>query len=130
MPNGGMDNCAHCSHFDEANSFCRIRRVEIESSYWTTCRNFDLSWGDASRKRSASNEIDGPLFAIICEVVGGGGRYGRLPYLDGCRPDTCVPETRPYGYCKGDTIVYFVDAQGNRHEFDSAADYMAFWEAN
>lgn len=130
MPNGGEDNCAHCDHFKEVDSFCQLRRVEIESSYWTTCRNFSASWNHMSQKHSATIEIDGPLFAIVCEVKAHGGHYARLPYFHGCRADTCEKDTLGLGDCKGDTIVYFVDAQGNRHEFDSIDDYMAFWKAN
>jgi hypothetical protein len=130
MPNGGEDNCANCVHYDEAESFCSLRRTIIESSHWTTCRNFDPSWRSAKQGFRSNENIDGPIYAIVCEVKGHAGRYARLPYFEGCRVDTCEKKSLQPGDCKGDTIVYFVDADGNRYEFNSVDDYMNFWRAN
>lgn len=74
--------------------------------------------------------IDGPLFAIVCEVKAHRGSYGRLPYFNGCRADTCEKNPLQPGDCKGDTIVYFVDDHGNRREFESVGDYLAFLKVN
>ncbi len=118
MPNGGMHHCGHCPHFERSASRCALRGVRIESSHWTTCRNF----GDEAVESGAAVEPAGPLYAIVCEVKGGAGAYGDIPYFDGVRVDTV--QSRP----GGDTVVRFTDAGGTRHEFASVAEYLSFYE--
>ncbi len=110
MPNGGVHHCWGCSHFIPEKSFCSLRNANIESSHWTTCRN----------RYKNTNEIDGPIYAIVCEVKSGAGAYGDIPYFDDCRVNTVQEKS-------GDTIVHFTDHSGEIHEFDTVADYLAFY---
>ncbi|RLA41192.1 MAG: hypothetical protein DRR42_24955 [Gammaproteobacteria bacterium] len=110
MPNGGVHHCGGCNHFIYEESFCSLRNVNIESSHWTTCRNINKNAG----------EIDGPIYAIVCEVKSGAGGYGDIPYIDDCRVDTIQEGS-------GDTIVRFTDRSGEAHEFNTVADYLAFY---
>lgn len=110
MPNGGVHHCWGCSHLVSETAFCSLRNVTIASSLWTTCRNINKNFG----------QIDGPLYAIVCEVKSGAGTYGDIPYFDGCRADTVQEGS-------GDTIVRFTDHAGKVHEFKTLADYLAFY---
>jgi hypothetical protein len=110
MPNGGVHHCWGCCHHDPDKGFCSLRNVHIGSDRWTTCRNRSNERGD----------IDGPIFAIVCEVKSGAGRYGDIPYFDGCRADA-VQEGA------GDTVVRFTDPTGKIHEFASVAEYLDFY---
>ena len=111
MPNGGVHHCYHCCNHDPDNDFCNLRNVTIEQSHWTSCRNRD----------KAEGEIDGPLFAIVCEVKSGAGRYNDIPYLDGCRVDTVQEDA-------GDTIVRVTDLTGKLYEFDTVEEYLDFYQ--
>jgi len=111
MPNGGVHHCGHCEHYDLDSAKCMLRGAEIESSHWTTCKNFNRP----------GQTILGPMYAIICEVKNGGATYGDIPYCDGIRVDT---HQRPDG---GDTFVCFTDASGNYHEFPTVNDYLSYY---
>lgn len=110
MPNGGTHHCGGCCYLDRDVSFCALRNVAIQSPYWTTCRNRNRSDG----------VIDGPLFAIVGEVKSGGIAYGDIPYFDGCRADTVQ-------VAGGDTVVRLTDPAGDVHDFQTVAEYLAYY---
>ena len=112
MQDGGTGHCGNCCYFDAGDSHCSLREVDIESAHWTTCRS----------RNSENSEIQGPVYAIVCEVRDGAAAYGSIPYYDGYRVDTVKP---PGG---GDTVLRFVDGQGESREFASVAEYMAFFQ--
>jgi hypothetical protein len=114
MPNGGTDHCGHCASFDADQSRCSLRGVAIESSHWTTCRNW----------QRPGSEPDGPLFAIVCQVRNRVATYGRVPYFRGNRADTIQPEGR------GDTVVRFRAASGELVEVASVDDYLDYCRAH
>ena len=114
MPNGGIHHCGRCRHYHAGTSRCQLRDVDIESSHWTTCKNFNRP----------GEPIVGPIYAIVCEVKNGGGAYGDIPYFDGIRVDTVQ---RPN---KGDTYVCFTDSNRKYYEFSSVADYLTFYESS
>ena len=70
MPNGGSDCCGNCSQ-NLANEhkfnpdgvhYCKLRRVEITSPFWTYCNNFFYhSW--PKNELNNKSEIIGPIFA-------------------------------------------------------------------
>ena len=111
MPNGGMHHCGHCFHYDELGSRCQLRNIEVESSHWTTCKNLNR----------IGNEIVGPVYAIVCEVKNGVGRYGDVPYFDDIRVDTLQQQNGD------DTIVSFAEDDGTYHEFPTVAEYLSFY---
>lgn len=112
MPNGGLHHCGHCQHYQRNTSRCKLRGVQMESSHWTTCKNFN---------RLGSEVVD-PVYAIVCEVQNCVGSYGDIPYFDGIRVDTFQ---EPNG---GDTFVCFTDSTGIYHEFPTVVDYLSFCE--
>ena len=89
MPNGGIHHCSHCRHFDSETKVCLLRKITIEETHWTTCR--DMS-------KDVANPT-GPVYSIVCEVNNKGGSYCDLPWFDGNRVNT---EQAPNG---GNTIV-------------------------
>ena len=111
MPNGGTDVCYCCLHFDQAEDRCKLRSVEIEASTGTTCRNFGHS----------SDEIQGPLYAVVGVVRNRSLSYDRIPYYQGIRVETvpCSPN--------GDTIARFTDRHGVTHEFATTEEYIEFF---
>jgi hypothetical protein len=114
MPNGGVHHCGNCRHYQQDTSSCELRGVRIESSHWTTCKNFGQPNKDAI----------GPIYAIVCEVKSHAGSYADIPYCDGIRVDTVQ---RPDG---GDTFVCFRDSNGQYNEYPTVADYLAFYETS
>jgi hypothetical protein len=117
MPNGGSDICANCSHFGDATGICELRQVKIDATHWTTCHNF----------ADEGKGIKGSLFAVVGEVHDGALHYERIPYFDGIRVDTIqrssFGQTTP-----GNTYLDFVDRDGTRHQFETVAEYIAFYE--
>jgi hypothetical protein len=105
-----VHHCWGCCHHDPHKNLCNLRNVEIASSRWTTCRN----------RNQANGEIDGPIFAIVCEVKNGAGYYADIPYFDNCRVDTVQEEG-------GDTVVRFTNTAGELHEFPNIAEYLEFY---
>jgi hypothetical protein len=117
MPNGGSDNCGNCSHFHSATSNCELRQFKIYDIHWTTCRNF----------ADDGTEIKGPLFAIVFEVRNGAMHYDRIPYFDGIRVDTI--QRSYFGQtAAGDTYLEFINQDGTHHQFETVAEYYAFYE--
>lgn len=112
MPNGGTGHCGNCCYFDAGSSYCTLREVDIESAHWTTCRS----------RNSDISEIQGPVYALVCEVRNGTAAYASVPYYDGYRVDTVQA---PGG---GDTVLRFVDGQGESRDFATVEEYMAFFE--
>ena len=112
MQNGGTGHCGNCCYFDSNGSHCTLRDVAIESLHWTTCRS----------RNSQNSEVIGPVYAIVCEVKDGAAAYGSIPYYDGCRVDAAQ------GPDEGDTVVKFVDNEGESHEFVTVSEYMDFYE--
>ena len=112
MPNGGPHHCGNCRHFVADENRCSLRRVAIEGSHWTTCRNFNRPGDD----------VVGPVYAIVEEVRNHGGGAADIPYFEGCRVDTVQPDGT------GDTVVRFTDTTGTNHEFASVSDYLAFYK--
>lgn len=98
MPDGGLDNCANCRHFQYSEPFnredpgdwrCGLRGAELKGDpYWTTCDNFG----------EETTEPSGPMRAIVGYVQDEAVSYVRLPYLDGSRPESYRPEG-------GDSII-------------------------
>ena len=117
MPNGGSDICGNCSHFHSATGICELRQVKIFDTHWTTCHNF----------ADDGKEIKGPLFAVVGEVRNGALHYDRIPYFDGIRVDTI--QRSFFGQTTaGDTYVSFMDQDGTHHQFETIAEYMAFYK--
>jgi len=114
MPNGGIHHCGNCRYYQRETPGCELRGVPIESSHWTTCKNFNHPNKDAI----------GPIYAIVCEVRSHAGSYTDIPYFDGIRVDTVQ---RPDG---GDTFVCFTDSNGHYNEFSTVADYHAFYKTS
>lgn len=111
MPNGGTHHCGlYCCHFDNKQETCRLRKIQIEHPFLTTCNNFNRP----------GRAIVGPLYAIVCEVKSGAGGYTSIPYFDGRRVDTVQPRGG------GDTVVCFADRNGEQHEFSSSSDYLQY----
>lgn len=111
MPNGGPHHCGHCKQFEK--TVCNLRNVEIESSYWTTCKNWN---------RDGSVPI-GPIYAIVCEVKKGAGGYADIPYFNGHRVDT-------YQVGEGDTVIKFDDGKGNILELPDIESYLNYYKEN
>lgn len=112
MPNGGPSHCGNCRRYQESR--CSLRNVAIEHSHWTKCRNFG---------RSGTLPV-GPIYAIVSELKNLAIQYIDIPYFDGIRVNTVrKPDC-------ADTVVCFTDGNGEYHEFASAADYLAFYEAS
>jgi hypothetical protein len=117
MPNGGSDICGNCSHFNSTTVICKLRQVKIDATHWTTCRNYS----------DDGKEIKGPLFAVVCEVRSSAGHYDRIPYFDGIRVDT-IQRSQFGQTAPGDTYLHFVDQNGTNHQFETVAEYIAFYE--
>lgn len=114
MPNGGTHHCGlYCCHFDNKQETCRLRKIQIEHPFLTTCNNFNRP----------GRTIVGPLYAIVCEVKSGAGGYTSIPYFDGHRVDTVQPSGG------GDTVVCFTDKNGKHHEFSSSDDYLEYYQS-
>ena len=111
MPNGGTHHCGNCKHFEDIQSICKLRKEKVHLSHWTTC----LSWNEMHRVPK------GAMLAIVCEVKSGVGTYSDIPYYLGSRADTVQDEN------EGDTIVSFVDNQGNKREFQNVEDYENYY---
>jgi len=112
MPNDGSGHCGNCCYLDSNRSHCDLRDALIQSFHWTTCCS----------RNSQNSEIIGPILAIVCEIKNGVAAYGSIPYYEGCRVDTVQG---PEG---GDTVVKFVDNEGESHEFATVSEYMGFYE--
>jgi hypothetical protein len=112
MPIGGIHHCGNCKHFEDVQSICKLRHEEILSSHWTTC----LSWNEMHRVPK------GAMCAIACEVKSGVGTYSDIPYYLGSRVDTIQDKII------GDTVVSFVDNNGNKMEFQSVEDYYNYYQ--
>ncbi len=67
--------------------------------------------------------VEGPMYAIVCEVKSGAGGYGDIPYFEGCRVDTVQEDA-------GDTVVRFKDSSGKVCEFSTVAEYLEFYQAS
>lgn len=131
MPNGGFHHCGHCQHFQGDTWYCTLRDLVIEDPGWTTCNNFLADdpiavphWKTYYTDDHPSDAVDGPVYAIVCEVRNRSGRYGEIPYFDGVRVDT---EQKSRG---GDTFIRFTDPRGTTYLFASVADYLEFYEAS
>ena len=111
MPNGGIHHCGNCKHFEDVQSNCKLRHEKILSSHWTTC----LSWNEMHRVPRGS------MWAIVCEVKNGVGKYSDIPYYLGSRVDTVQDKV------KGDTIVSFIDKNGIKMEFSTVEDYDNYY---
>jgi len=111
MPNGGESNCEHCKHFDKI--VCKLRNVDIESAYWTTCEN----WNQIATAPS------GPIYAIVCEVKNRAGGYAEIPYFNGNRVHT-------HQEGAGDTVIKFDDGKGNIIELPDIESYMKYYNEN
>ena len=114
MQNGETGHCGNCHSFDFGKSHCTLRDTPIESAHWTTCRSHN----------GQTDEIIGPIYAIVCEVKQGEAAYGSIPYYGGIRVEAV---RGPDG---GDTVVKFVDSEGASHEFATVSEYMEFYQAN
>ena len=114
MPNGGTPNCTQCRYFSRAQARCEVRALDIENPHYTCCRSF---FDDDGR-------IQGPLYAIVCEVAGGAGSYHRIPYSEGRRADTVQPGPGP------DTVLRLVESDGEQRDFPTVADYLEFFDAS
>jgi hypothetical protein len=75
MPNGGSHHCGNCHHFTK--NTCNLRNEEIESSHWTTCRN----WNSGELKPI------GVMMAIVGEVKNKAISYHNIPFYNGMRVD-------------------------------------------
>jgi hypothetical protein len=71
MPNGGIHHCGSCKHFDQVPNICKLRKEEILSNKWTTCK----SWNEHHRVPF------GPIYSIVCEVKDNAGSYHDVPYI-------------------------------------------------
>jgi hypothetical protein len=68
MPNGGLDNCGNCPHFDWKTNHCHLRDIDIEEPKWTTC-------DDCGKD---TDEAHGPVIDIIVRREGIKGSYERV----------------------------------------------------
>lgn len=112
MPNGGTHHCGHCQHYQEVRSRCKLRKVDIKSSHWTTCANYDQPGKNSS----------GPLYAIVCQVRNRAGGYAQIPYFDGIRADAIQEGDG------GDTFICFTDEDGVDYRFPTATEYIEFYK--
>lgn len=67
--------------------------------------------------------VEGLMYAIVCEVKSGTGGYGDIPYFEDCRVDT-VQEGA------GDTVVRLKDSSSKVCEFLAVAKYLEFYQAS
>jgi hypothetical protein len=111
MPNGGVHHCGHCKYYSPEVTRCELRGASIDSSHWTTCKDFNRT----------AVEPTGPIYAIVCEVINGAASYADIPYFDNVRVDT------GQGPTGGDTLVYFTETNGAYHEFATVEDYLTFY---
>ena len=107
MPNGGIHHCGNCKHFEEIQSICKLRKEEILSSKWTTCK----SWNEHHRVPL------GPIYSIICEVKDKVGSYHDVPYILGCRPESEQNKSTL------DTVVAYIDKNEKWIGFPTVEDY-------
>jgi len=107
MPNGGIHHCGSCKHFKEIQSVCKLRKEEILSSKWTTCK----SWNEPHRVPF------GPIHAIVCEVKDKAGSYKDVPYILGCRPETEQNKSTL------DTVVAYIDKNEKWIGFPTVEDF-------
>ncbi len=115
MPNGGLHHCSgYCRHYNNETDFCELRKIEVSKPRWTTCNNFNR----------ATEEVRGPVYAIIGEVRNGAIRYLELPYLDGKRVDS---EQASGG---GDTVMRVENSDGGIVEFGSSEEYLDYFETH
>jgi len=107
-----------------------LRDVEIELPLWTTCRNLIYQ----GFERPEDDTIQGPLYAIVCEIKSGRGGYGEIPYFDGCRVNTVSDVIKKPRWSlrkpPSITVVRFTDTTGKQHEFQTVAEYLAFYRAS
>lgn len=109
MPNGGEGHCGHCKHLTR-NSICSIRKKKIFQTYWTRCHNWN---------NTKTQNVIGPIYAIVCEVLNGGGHYACIPYYKGNRVDT-------FQEGNGNTKVKFTHNK-QVFEFNTLEKYMEFY---
>jgi ADP-ribosyl-[dinitrogen reductase] hydrolase len=107
MPNGGMHHCGSCKHFEEIQCICKLRKEEILSSKWTTCK----SWNEPHRVPL------GPIYAIVCEVKNKIGSYKDVPYILGYRPETEQNKSNL------DTVVAYINKNEKWIDFPTVEDY-------
>jgi hypothetical protein len=70
-----------------------------------------------------SKELDGPLYAILCEVKNGAGRYIEVPYFKGKRVYTMQAGA-------GDTSLQCEDERGNTLQFSDSESFIKYYEKN
>ncbi len=109
MPNGGIHHCGHCQHLE--NNVCKLRNVEIEMAYWTTCQNWN----------SDETVPVGPILAIVCEVKNKAGSYAHIPFIYGNRAKT-------FQQGSGDTVIKFLDKKGLIVELPDVESYMKYYK--
>jgi ADP-ribosylglycohydrolase len=112
MPNGGIHHCGSCKHFEEVQSSCKLRKEEILSSHWTTCR----SWNEHHRVPF------GPMYSIVCEVKDKKGSYHNVPYILGCRPEAEQDKSTL------DTVVAYIDKNEKWIGFPTVEDYYMHYQ--
>ena len=107
MPNGGTHHCASCSNFKSTKNICTLRQEHVAETYWTSCQNFD----------EETDQVRGPLYAIVCEVKDGAGMYATIPFWKDARPqmvhDPLTADTR-----------LVVKVGDHTREFETIAEYL------
>lgn len=112
MPNGGIHHCVSCKQFEEIQSICKLRKEEILSSKWTTCK----SWNEHHRVPL------GPIYSIVCEVKDKAGSYHDVPYILGCRPEAEQNKSTL------DTVIAYIDKNEKWIGFPTVDDYYKHYQ--